>query len=159
MEMLHVTSGKVNYDLFSSWDYYSTESPISRDLLVKMLMREDQLRKAPETQAKYSESDDWDHLRSVTLAIQRQVLSEFGMEGDDALVGFHSMRAKYEKDKVIKDLAVYIKYDKSNKGNLSKGSKVPNGSEITLFDLQGCKTTLASFIGTKPLVILAGSYT
>ena len=54
MGMLHSTSGKSFYDLY----YQPTDFTIEKDLLKKVLIREDELRASAEIQARYSESDD-----------------------------------------------------------------------------------------------------
>eukprot|EP01119_Soliformovum_irregulare_P009336 TRINITY_DN22583_c0_g1_i1.p1 TRINITY_DN22583_c0_g1~~TRINITY_DN22583_c0_g1_i1.p1 ORF type:complete len:169 (+),score=34.47 TRINITY_DN22583_c0_g1_i1:34-507(+) len=157
MEMLYRTSGKRNYDRLSV-ELWSGVTPMDRDVLIKMLRREDELRKSPETMRKYSKSDAWSHLRAVTIGIQKQVLKEFGLPvTDQQLYAFQTTRAKYEDDEEIKNLAVYIKFDYSQRGSLNGGEAIPSG--ITLHNLDGTSFSLGDKVTAKPLIIMAGSYT
>src|SRR5687768_1662804 len=66
MDMCSINSGKRNYDLFTTCDYYYPRSNITRPLLIELLKREDELRKSPETMQQYSNCTELDELLAVT---------------------------------------------------------------------------------------------
>lgn len=94
--MTHVTSGKLGYYDYS--DYYSHSSSysiqqrfqqinISKDIIIKMLKRENELRLSSEIQRKYKNSKNkgFQGFVDVTEELQKQVVKEFRLKEDDGL--------------------------------------------------------------------------
>jgi len=68
--MRHFTSGK------DGFDYYASDHLIPKEYLIPIMRREDELRASPEYQAKYTEKDELQWFRDVTLEIQTKAIEE-----------------------------------------------------------------------------------
>ena len=80
MGMMHSTSGKLGYNLHST----PTDYVFERELLVRVLKREDELRFSEDTQRLYSEEHPnyLRHIKEVTRGVQERALrvsSVFGI--------------------------------------------------------------------------------
>ena len=122
-----------------------------------MLQREDELRRFDEGVqerfriAERSYATDW---MDVAEEIQRQVCSEFGIMPHQMAEGLRQLRLAALR---YPDLAIYVRFNRCERGELRVGQPCPN---IVLFDLNGQKTKLLGpgRGNSKKLVILAGSY-
>eukprot|EP01120_Amphizonella_sp_Union-15-10_P006427 TRINITY_DN2056_c0_g3_i2.p1 TRINITY_DN2056_c0_g3~~TRINITY_DN2056_c0_g3_i2.p1 ORF type:complete len:145 (+),score=21.87 TRINITY_DN2056_c0_g3_i2:120-554(+) len=133
---------------------------MSRDLVLQMLKRENQLRLSDEIQEQYDQQRKARIVPSCSIeeGIQRQVLSEFGFDPEDNLSidVYRYSRARFPDDPEIKESILYIKYDRSRNTTLRIGDDSPNPLLVTL---EGEKLPLFSFAKPKrPLVLLASSY-
>jgi len=124
-----------------------------------MLIRENELRTCEETQEIYALAErrcdtDW---MEVTEELQRRVLREFGVE--DVEVGLKALRCAwqlYPDDPELREIPLYVKYNRARKGTLCVGDDAPNTDVVSL-DLS--KEKLFKFmVDDVPLVIIAGSY-
>lgn len=169
MGMTHVTSGRVGYvdysDLSLLRDSYQVEMTAPRELILQMLIRENELRLAPQTQANYKrrmQEYGFSGFVMVTEDLQKQVAREFHLKEEE---GIKILRcAPYlvtspQDQEEIKNISLYRKYNRINDGILSKGDSAPN---VTLFQTTGeiIPNGLFSFKSTsKPLILIAGSIT
>mmetsp|Transcript_10887 Transcript_10887/g.34685 ORF Transcript_10887/g.34685 Transcript_10887/m.34685 type:complete len:156 (+) Transcript_10887:14-481(+) len=153
MGMYHSTSGKEGFDL----RFTPTEYEIPRETLISVLKREDELRFSAQVQERYSASDALEHIRDVTVELQKQALREHGIDEDHGLVVLQNARFQYKDDPEFNGLTVYFRLDTSRRGFLMPGMVAPDAE---LYTLDGDKTSLSSFFArepSKPLVIFAGS--
>jgi len=155
MGMFHSTSGKRGFEGFA----VPTDFKIEKDILRNILIREDQLRASEEFQKEYSANDDLGWLRDVTIRIQKQALSENGIEDPNGLTVLRNARFEFKDDPSMNNLTVYMRQDRSKSGTLNVHDMAPNAF---LCSLDGTDTTLFDYmksIGDLPLIILAGSAT
>jgi hypothetical protein len=163
MGMTHSTSGKRGYNIH----YKPTTYQFSRELILKVLAREDTLRLSdPSYQLLYTScGDDTDKISFVTKQLQVQALLDSGVdknEVDEALVALRNMRHDYRYDEEVLQAAIYHRADHCYGGSLMNGSPV---SDVTLYDLEGNEMSLLKYYEkvdgtmTKPLVIVSGSVT
>ncbi|GAQ85120.1 hypothetical protein KFL_002200060 [Klebsormidium nitens] len=137
------------------------DAVIDKDTLKAMLRREHELRHSPATQKKYAEAEkmevtDW---MDVTIELQKQVVREFGLEGnmESALLQLRTAARTYPDDPDFRELPLYVKYQRSRAGHLKPGDSVP---DIMLMKLDGALQRLKDLAaGARPLVLLAGSMT
>jgi len=127
----------------------------------RILIREDELRASPEIQSRYSQTDDLELFRDITLDLQRQALRECDIPEQDiyeALSTLHNARRFYQYDPEMNKLTVYQRLDRSRQGNLISGDKAPN---VPLNTADGKQVMLYDYIdqtsGGKPLFVFAGS--
>jgi len=155
MGMYHSTSGKRGFEAYA----VSTEYQIEKEILRNVLIREDQLRASEEFQKEYSKDDNLEWLRDVTLRIQMEALSEYGIVDPRGLIVLRNARFKFKEDPSMNNLTVYMRQDRSKRGTLNFHDMAPDSS---LCCLDGTDTTLFDYmksIGNLPLIILAGSAT
>jgi len=160
MGMYHSTSGKRGFDPF----YKRTNYVIPKETLKKILIREDELRASPEMQERYSAYDSLNWIKTVTEQIQEMALHEFGFSDPEGGVVLNNARFVYKDDPEMNQLTIYMREDKSRRGDLLVGDMYPNanlkrldGSPISLHDyISSIRGALPS---SRPLVLLAGSVT
>lgn len=161
MGMFHPTSGKLGYDYY----WYPTQYQISKEKLIDILKREDELRASEQYQNKYSEQDRLFWFMNVTDEIQTQALRENGVAEEnmnDALVVLRNARWEYRNDPEVNRLTIYMREDNSRAGNLKEGDPIPN---VPLMTRKFKPTTLESYCMKKqtvlgkirPIVVCAGS--
>jgi len=129
---------------------------IPKEILKKMLIRENELRLSSEVQARYenaekSECIDW---LKVTEEVQKQVIEEFGYLNslENALYCLRSAAVLYPDDPEFKEIPLYVKYNRARDGSLKEGDRAPNTSPVAL-DGTSCELLDKS----KPTVLIAGS--
>ena len=162
--MFHSTSGK--------WGsrYYASDcvTPFPRELLKKVLLRENELRFSQEVQAQYSVrmdngNDYLYHIRDVTIQLQKQALIDIGVpenEIDFALKSLQSHRSHYSMDPEILSLSVYGRYDISQPSlRPTQYSPADQCMNVPLTYLNGKKTTVGQLISTgkKRTLVVASS--
>eukprot|EP01102_Stenamoeba_stenopodia_P000802 TRINITY_DN10750_c0_g1_i1.p1 TRINITY_DN10750_c0_g1~~TRINITY_DN10750_c0_g1_i1.p1 ORF type:complete len:261 (-),score=56.71 TRINITY_DN10750_c0_g1_i1:669-1451(-) len=149
---------------------------IDKELLMRMLKRENEIRFSEEVQQLYTEANyqaDGSGDRYGPFAIDRdvviQLLFEFGFdpEKDDSFDAYRVSCGRYLEDPEVVDSVVWMKYGKKFRvcGSFSEGDVCP--LDVNLVDLDGQPTRLGNFVSLKkdddtetdhrPLVILAGS--
>jgi len=151
--MFIVHHGKSGYDIINDIVM------IPRDLLIKLLKKENELRHSGKYIAKYSQRDDLDWLVAVTEEIQLEaILSVCDKEiaTKEGLEGLRSALNSYIDDPEVMSLALYVKYDRSHRGEIDVDGVIP---DCKLVSLDGSSVSLFSCITSKPTVIVAGSYT
>ena len=130
---------------------------IPKEIVMRMYERENELRTCKATQEEYSrhrlpfESD-------VTENLQKQLLKEFDLPGDDEdiLDMWWTQRYYHHKDPEVMAVPLVVKYDITREGDLRKGSPAPNARLVTS---SGENRMLHDFMKTdRPLVVLGGSY-
>jgi len=129
-----------------------------KNFLMTLLKREDEMRHSPEIQMLYDKGWKEEGIPPTTIEInmQKQLLKEFGLDPEVGLPIFQSYRSIYENDPDIKDLALYIKYDRSGAGSLRVGDNMP---DVQLSTLDGQSVKLSDFVKPdRPLVLVGGSY-
>jgi len=159
--MFHSTSGKSGYQLH--WE--PTFHTISKEILKKIMIREEELRMSEEIQNKYTESDDLTHLRDVTLALQKQAIIESGVTipMSDALNILHNARFLYQHDPTMNSITIYQRMDRSREGKVQMGCKI--FEDIYVYDLESNRINLQKYITDLlakeplPIIIFAGSVT
>jgi len=129
---------------------------LDRDLLLRMLRREEELRFSDETQRLYDLYPDEVPPFSIEENIQRQVLQEFGFEPNDLWLRLYQhTNGRFPHDSEIRSAAVYMRCDRSRSADVTIGASV---SHATLRRLDGSICQLSDFIQQdRPLVIIAGS--
>jgi len=155
MDMFFDSSGK---EIFDYLPIVASETKIAKETLLKMLKAETDYRRSKEFQEQYSKKDEAEWLLSIETKIQLKVLKEFGF-GEDSLEKYRAQRGLYDDDNDVKEAALYIKYDRSNKGTLNIGSTAPNCGLVTLENKKVKLHELAGIGSGKPCVIIAGSHT
>jgi len=158
MGMLHSSSGKSHFDLYHEPTNYS----IPKDVLKKILIFEDAARASAQYQAKYTEQDSLQWFRDVTREIQIAALIQNGIPAADvnqALVVLNNARFEFKDDPEMNQLTVYMRLDRSRRGDLRMGDKMPNaslvgddGMTVMLADLEA-----KSAANGKALALIAGS--
>jgi len=156
MGMYHSTSGKNGFFPYEQYCDYI----IDQEVMKKILIREDELRYSEEYQNDLTINDDLTWIRNVTEKIQMRALEENGITDPRGLIVLRNARFKYRNDPSMNKLTVYMRQDRSTRGNLYNGSPAPDarlctldGKNITLFEY------IRSLGGNLPLILLAGSVT
>jgi hypothetical protein len=137
---------------------------IDRDLMIKMLKRENELRLSNEVQSVYSELEDrydmdW---MEYTIQVQEKVVKEFGFDKspESTQLAVNTLRRAqylYPDDPEVLSIPLYVKYNRAKRGYLQVGDHAP---DVMLAELNGNHKPLSSFFDeTKPLVLVSGSYT
>jgi len=133
---------------------------LSREILIKMLKRETELRKSHETQILFDEcTRKGQFVGDVIESLQIRVLEEFGFfPANDYLLAYLTTRARFPNDSEISNAAVYIKHDRSRQGDLRIGSLMPS---LNIHQLSGDEVKLEDFSknSDRPLIIMAASFT
>lgn len=129
--------------------------------MLRMLMREDVLRLADATQRKYSAcGDDGGAKERVTSAVQRRVVSEFGLDPAEGLELLRSATALFPDDEEVVRSAHWLRYNICAPCPLHVGDVVP---DVPLFAAaDGARTSvraLAAAGGGRPTVLACGSHT
>lgn len=133
-----------------------------RELTIKMLKRDDELRLGAATQRLYSRCGEMtDQKVRITEAVQRRVAREFGFETNIA-EGLEVMRcatAMFPDDAEVRNSAHYLRHNIHSPCPIAVGEVIPdihvrqqsNGESLSLHAL------CSSFDG--PTLLLAGSIT
>jgi len=162
MGMYHSTSGKLGFE-----PYFQVSSfDIEKEVLKRVLIKEDELRFSEKYQELYSQ-DDLHSLRNVTRMIQQEALASEGITNPEGMVVLNNARFVYQHDPEMNRLTVYMREDRSRKGDLKKGFKIVdanlralNGTSVTLLDyLSSIRANKEEKERERPIVILAGSVT
>jgi len=155
MGMYHSTSGKRGFEPYQM----PTDFHIDKEVLRRVLIREDELRSSEEYQQEWTQNDDLTWIRDVTMRIQERALAEHGITDPRGFTVLRNARFKYKDDPTMNCLTVYMRQDRSKKGDLRSGDEIPNSPLCTL---EGISITLHEYIKqlpNLPLIILAGSIT
>mmetsp|Transcript_3420 Transcript_3420/g.8452 ORF Transcript_3420/g.8452 Transcript_3420/m.8452 type:complete len:241 (-) Transcript_3420:919-1641(-) len=128
-----------------------------------MLVREEHLRLAPETQRRYAtaESDwrtDW---IVVTEQLQRDLVNEFGHVGAAAEASaLNQLRTATHRYPSLRDIPLYIRHNRARAGTIVPGDVLPDAA---VSDLNGKKSTLlrhhSALGGGVPTLMVSGSIT
>jgi len=116
------------------------------------------MRHSPEIQRQYDEGWKMYGIPPTTIEeeMQKRLLKEFGLDPTVGLPIFQSYRSVYGEDTDIRELALYIKYDRSGEGSLQVGDPMP---DVTLATFDGTPVRLSSFAKPgRPLIVVGGSY-
>jgi len=142
----------------------------SKDILVKMLQREEDIRTSTEYITKCdevaSEPNGW--LR-ISADVQKQVAAEFGfiseIENDIAVNQMRRAQYIYPDEPLFRTIPVYVRNNLANKGKYSANDKVP---DIILHQLNKVSEDLQStdrinlyqtFDKNRPNILIASSHT
>jgi len=125
-----------------------------------MLKRENELRLSKEFQT-LIDGHNQASAEPLYEALQKQVAREFGYKSEiEQELGRDIIRCAatlYKDDSEIKEIPLYIKYNRAEQGVLKIGDDCP---DVTMSGLNGCAVKLSDFTKTSlPLVLVAGSYT
>mmetsp|Transcript_35400 Transcript_35400/g.69436 ORF Transcript_35400/g.69436 Transcript_35400/m.69436 type:complete len:128 (+) Transcript_35400:256-639(+) len=127
-----------------------------------MLSREDELRLSDEVQHRYAQcGEDAGAKETVTVAVQQQVLLEFGCtkeEEEDGLELLRTALALFPGDSEVKNSAHWLKYNIHVSCPLTVGSTVP---DVSLFTTSAQTVSLHSILAqsNRPTILVAGSHT
>lgn len=155
--MFHSFNGKEGYRIA-----YFLQSirgiTIERHLLIDILKIENKLRTSPKWVSEYSKKDDIEWLAAVTERIQLEALKSIDrkLACKEGLEALRETRGKYLHDNEITNLALYIRYDRSELGSLTPNSQAPN---CTLHSFNGQISLHTLLPPLIPTVVIAGSYT
>jgi len=138
----------------------ASREPLSKDLLSRILTRENELRLHPKTQQLYEQAErgsqtDW---MEITETLQRNLLKdEYGFKSpkdlDWALKQLRSATTTYPE---LSSIPLYVKYNRARQTSLKVEQIVPN---VKLITLGGEQTNLFDYCSSnRPLVIVSGSY-
>jgi len=137
---------------------------LEKDLLTRILKREDEIRKSEEIQERYTHmklnwgpNEEYEGF-AIDRSCQIQALSHFGFnpEKDESHFAYQIACGKWIEDLDVKNSVVWMKYDKMRFGTLDIGSKAPNAQ---LVSLNGQHLQLYDFLNEHtPLVLVGGSY-
>lgn len=130
-----------------------------KDLWMRVLLRENELRISTETQALFSQAElradtDW---MEVVEDLQREVLRSVALVPEQEMAAALTClrRAPYDYPE-LKSIPLYHRYQRSRRGQYGPGSNIP---PLTLQDMEGRPVPLISNENQFPLtVIVAGSY-
>ena len=122
-----------------------------------MLVREDQLRRFDEDvqeRFRVAESSVDSEWMDVAEEIQRQVCREFKVQPHHMVEALRQLRSAALRHP---ELAIYVRYNRCERGSLREGDPCPN---VPLYDLNGEKVMIRGLASRsdQKLVILAGSY-
>ena len=171
--MLHPLNGRVDFalhagELVKKDAAYSIR--LTPALVMAMLRRENELRLSEDVQASYGASGCLATFVSITERVQRQVVGEFGFEGEEAvsaaLDGIRGCEALWpERAAEFRELSHYRKFNRARGGELSALDRVP---DVPLGSLaatgEETDTSLAAELTRsadeppRPTLIVAGSY-
>jgi len=158
--MLFPTSGRVGFE-----PVVYNGPAIPKDVLVKMLRIENEIRLTEEVQDKLDQTiiADSDSYTEIIEGIQKTVLKQFGFEADQTnLTRYRAASSMYPDDAEIKNEAYYYKFNRSRQGNLKEGDSI-NLQSLSLYNLatnqhQNIYDILQVESNTQlPLVLIAGS--
>ena len=171
--MLHPLNGRVDFalhagELVKKDAAYSIR--LTPALVMAMLRRENELRLSEDVQASYGASGCLATFVSITERVQRQVVGEFGFEGEEAvsaaLDGIRGCEALWpERAAEFRELSHYRKFNRARGGELRALDRVP---DVPLGSLaatgEETDTSLAAELTRsadeppRPTLIVAGSY-
>jgi hypothetical protein len=121
-----------------------------------MLIRENELRLSDEYQKRYTEaekssSSSW---LDVTDELQRQIIREFNLdeEMDDALLCLRCATQTYPD---LKDIPLYVRYNRAREGDLQVGDVAPN---VPVIQLDEKESQLFDGLKSSSTVLISGSY-
>jgi hypothetical protein len=143
---------------------YKTPSKIiiDRDKLIQMLKRENEIRLMYETKDKFdSFNEDMSLYRLYDEEISIQTLREFGFtpDSDDSLKAYRLACGKYLHEKQVREIIIWMKYDKTRMGKLKVGDEVITKG-MYVYDLDGNKVEFRDLIFKEKInVVVAGSMT
>jgi len=149
--MFHPSNGRSNFLPFTPTIPFE-EMP-NRETLLKILMRDNELRLTKNIQDEYWKSD---YPTGITLKVQTQAVSEYGYS-DPWIIP--SALGYYKDDVEMMGIPHYVKYNRSRQGQMTCGNTVP---DLPLSTLHGCATSMHKLLAPHagaPVVIAAGSYT
>lgn len=133
---------------------------IDKETLLRMVIRENELRTCENTQALYREAEtsyltDW---MEVTIELQEQVVREFGIKNlQKGLYWLRTACRQYPDEPAFREIPIYVKYQRARQGHLTPGDECPNPP---LYRLTGERCALLDHVQEgRPLCIFAGSYT
>jgi hypothetical protein len=135
---------------------------IKHDLLKRMLERENQIRLSEDQQFLYSQVEDIHKGRDwmdLTEDLQLGVVREFGFVGHEQeqwALGILRTATQIYPD--LKDIPLYVKYNRARRGRLQEGMEMPN---VKLIEVESGNLVLLGDLCHKmmPTVLVAGSYT
>jgi len=179
--MLAAMNGRCNFDFYlplMARDLPESCQEITRDTLVKMLKRENEMRLSKEmlealemeTHAyeeqekrcqKKNTSDNQAHIPWSIAQCQEKLVKEFGYktsaEISYALQTLRSARALYPNDTEIQNAAFYLKYNRAHRGELKVGDAY---KDVPLMTCGQEEKNLSEIINSeKATVIISGSVT
>ncbi len=121
-----------------------------------MLIRENELRLSDQYQKRYSDAEktSFSSWLDVTDELQRQIIREFNLdeEMEDALLCLRCATQIYPD---LKDIPLYIKYNRARDGDLQIGDIVPN---VPIVQLDGQEKHLFDGLKSSSTVLISGSY-
>jgi hypothetical protein len=121
-----------------------------------MLIRENELRLSDEYQKRYSDAEktSFSSWLDVTNELQRQIIREFNLdeEMDDALLCLQCATQIYPD---LKDIPLYVKYNRARDGDLQFGDIAPN---VPVVQLDGQENQLFDGLKSSSTVLISGSY-
>jgi len=121
-----------------------------------MLIRENELRLSDEYQKQYSEAEktSFSSWLDVTDQLQRQIIREFNLdeEMEDALLCLRCATQIYPD---LKDIPLYVKYNRARDGDLQIGDIVP---DVPIVQLNGQENQLFDGLKSSSTVLISGSY-
>ncbi|XP_064605424.1 uncharacterized protein LOC135470424 [Liolophura sinensis] len=133
-----------------------------RELVMKMLKRENELRFSQETQCLYDKGNGLPGHASVPPGsiedkIQIQVLREHKIEPTSANIHqYRCLNYLFRDDKTVRELVVYMSKDRSREGDLRMGDNCPDVPLLST-DLVKLKLTDLFPEDGKPLMVFAAS--
>ena len=148
--------------------YNSAPRHIPESTLAEMLKRENELRLSPETQAEFRRREDafaqfddttGDWIDYVATHLQPQVLREFGFPPDDEYALWEMRTATYVYPQ-LRNLALYVKFNRAERGRLRAGDAAPN-VEFVVKNKPSEMTTLHDLVSresNRPLLVCATSW-
>ena len=143
----------------------SSASQLSRELILAILIRENELRLSPDTQRRFQEvSKQPDGWLGVVEQLQLHVAKEFHLPDHVALQVMRDAESLLPMDvDLIQQISLYRKYNRCIDGNLQVGQLPPDATIIDIHQNNHKEISLHSLLPSKndtlPLVIFAGSYT
>jgi len=121
-----------------------------------MLIRENELRLSDEYQKRYSDAEktSFSSWLDVTDELQRQIIREFNLdeEMEDALLCLRCATQIYPD---LKDIPLYVKYNRARDGDLQIGDIVP---DVPIVQLNGQENQLFDGLKSSSTVLISGSY-
>ena len=121
-----------------------------------MLIRENELRLSEEYQKRYQEAEQKSSLSwlDVTDQLQREVIREFQLddEMEDALLCLRCATQIYPD---LKDIPLYVRYNRARSGDLQIGDSTPN---VPVVQLDGQESQLFDGLKSSSTVLISGSY-
>ncbi len=140
---------------------------ISREDLKQIFIIENQIRLAPETIDEIDKFTqvDYEKFFKFDEFIIRSALKKFGFNPseDDSFKAYLIATGKHVNDRELKELVVWLKYDKMKLGELRKGcvfipENAPN--QVELYSLDGKQKFLLKELmsDTKYNIVVSGSY-
>ena len=121
-----------------------------------MLLRENELRLSDEYQQRFCEAEksSFPSWLDVTDELQRRVIREFNLdeEMDDALLCLRCATQMYPD---LKNIPLYIRYNRAREGDLQLGDVVP---DVPVVQLDGHESQLLDGLKDSSTVLISGSY-